>query len=75
MDRSPALRVGDREREQVADELRRHAAAGRLDRAYAARTAADLAPLTEDLPALDAPKPPARPLSDHAKHAVAVARS
>jgi hypothetical protein len=80
---SPALRVGDEEREQVADALRRHAAAGRLDpeeleapldRAYAARIGADLAPLTADLPALDAPrKPPAPALHHDVRHAIAVA--
>ena len=54
------LRVGDREREETADALREHAAAGRLDpeeleervdAAYRARTQAELDRLTYDLPA------------------------
>ena len=84
MEHSPALRIGDREREQVAEALRRHAAEGRLDphelearldRAYAARTDADLAPLTADLPALhDArPAPPAHVLHHDVRHAIIVA--
>lgn len=50
------MRVGDREREHVVELLRHHAAEGRLepkeriDAAYAARTQADLEPLTRDLP-------------------------
>ena len=56
---APDLRVGDAERERVVAALRDHAAAGRLtveelserlDRAYAARTAADLSELQRDLP-------------------------
>jgi fatty acid desaturase len=59
------VRASDTEREQVAETLRTHAAAGRLDpdelderlgRAFAARTRADLEPLVADLPAA-APKP------------------
>jgi Domain of unknown function (DUF1707) len=51
--------ASDAEREQVAEALRTHAAAGRLDpdelderlgRAFAARTRADLTPLVADLP-------------------------
>jgi len=62
----PELRVSDEDREQAATEIREHYAAGRLDaeelgerldRAYTARTAADLAAVRADLPAL----PPARP--------------
>jgi hypothetical protein len=68
-----ALRVGDREREETAEALREHAAAGRLDpdeleqrleAAYAARTQADLTRLTYDLPAreaLPAPRPRSLP--------------
>jgi len=57
------LRVGDREREETADALREHAAAGRLDpeeleerleAAYRARTRVDLDRLTYDLPAREA---------------------
>src|SRR4029077_12576590 len=52
-------RVGDAEREAVAEQLREHYAAGRLtieefrsrlDAAYAAATAADLRRVTADLP-------------------------
>lgn len=59
-EREADLRVSDREREQVADLLSAHAAEGRLtleeldarvDGAYAARTRAELAALTRDLPA------------------------
>ncbi len=57
---SPALRVCDREREQLVDVLRDHAAQGRLtldelaervERAYAARTQGELDALVRDLPA------------------------
>jgi Domain of unknown function (DUF1707)/2TM domain len=63
----PALRVSDREREEVAEVLRKHAGEGRFDVAelderlevaYVARTRAELEPLTADLPPL---APPARP--------------
>ena len=58
-------RASDAEREQVAETLRTHAAAGRLDpdeleqrleHAFAARTRADLEPLVADLPTAP-PKP------------------
>jgi Domain of unknown function (DUF1707) len=58
-------RASDAERDNVANTLRTHAAAGRLDpdeledrleRAFAARTRADLAPLVADLPT-----PPPKP--------------
>ena len=58
------MRVGDAEREAMLDELRTHAAAGRLDTveleeridaALAARTQTDLDALTADLPALPRP--------------------
>jgi hypothetical protein len=54
----PVVRVGDTEREAVAAQIREHYAAGRLsheemterlDAAMAARTTADLAPLTPSL--------------------------
>lgn len=60
----PGVRVGDAERERLADVLAEHFAAGRLtlaeftDRADAAahaRTSHDLLVLTADLPRLDAP--------------------
>jgi hypothetical protein len=53
------LRVGDRERQAVIDQLRAHLGDGRLEldefedrtaQALAARTVADLVPLTADLP-------------------------
>lgn len=59
----PDLRVSDLEREAVADELREHAGDGRLDTGelsdrleatYAARTQAELAAVTADLPRLRA---------------------
>lgn len=55
------LRASDADRERVVDELREHCSAGRLtveeldervDSAYAARTLADLVPVTRDLPAV-----------------------
>jgi hypothetical protein len=61
--------ASDRERERVAEALRSHAAAGRLDpeeleerlgRAYGARTRADLVPLVTDLPVATAPPPSRR---------------
>lgn len=61
--RSPSaqLRIGHAERERTAEELKEHTHAGRLElqefeerveKAYAAKTAADLAVLTADLPPL-----------------------
>ncbi|HET9508515.1 MAG TPA: DUF1707 domain-containing protein [Gaiellaceae bacterium] len=61
--------ASDPERERVAEALREHATAGRLDpdelderlgAAYAARRRADLLPLLADLPAPAAPRPRAR---------------
>jgi hypothetical protein len=60
------VRPSDREREEVAEALRRHAGEGRLDvdelgerleAVYAARTRAELEPLTADLPGVVAPAP------------------
>jgi Domain of unknown function (DUF1707) len=62
------IRVGDAEREAVANELREHYAQGRLtmedfqrrlDAAFAAKTRADLDALIKDLPHT---MPPGRPL-------------
>jgi hypothetical protein len=69
----PSLRASDAEREHHAELLREHAAQGRLtvdelderlDRVYAARTHAELAPVVADLPAPVPPRPvaPRRPL-------------
>lgn len=61
------LRIGTAERERAAAELGEHLAAGRLttdefdervQRAYQAKTAADLQPLFADLPELNPPQPP-----------------
>ena len=61
--------ASDPERERVAEALREHAAAGRLDTdeleerlgaTYGARLRADLLPLLADLPAPAAPRPRAR---------------
>lgn len=61
------LRIGTAERERAAADLGEHLAAGRLtteefderiQRAYQARTASDLAPLFADLPDLNPPQPP-----------------
>jgi len=64
----PDLRVSDADRHAVAEILREAAGEGRLDvdeleerleQAYAAKTYADLAPLTRDLPVGRPPGPPA----------------
>jgi hypothetical protein len=58
--RQPELRASDADREKLADELRAHAVAGRIDtdeleervqKAYAAKTLGDLDALRRDLPA------------------------
>lgn len=66
------VRIGDAERERVATSLREHFASGRLtmeefqqrlDAAFAAKTDADLAKITRDLPHADpyaAPWPPSQ---------------
>jgi len=69
--RQPVLRVGDAERQAVVARLQSALDEGRLDlhefderagKAYAAKTQADLAPLTADLPAQpgNTPRPPVR---------------
>jgi Domain of unknown function (DUF1707) len=66
-DLDPALRIGDADRERIADRLRRAAGEGRLapeeleerlEAAFSARTEAELRPLVADLPA--EPAPPGR---------------
>lgn len=66
----PGLRIGDAERNAVAETLSQHFSEGRLDatelkerldRAMGAKTRGDLAGLTSDLPPL--PRPPAPPPS------------
>lgn len=66
---APALRASDADRERVAEALRRHHVDGRLDtdelqerleRCYAARTGAELAPLLADLPADERVRSPRR---------------
>lgn len=67
------LRISDEERHQVAEILRQAAGEGRLDldeldqrleQTYAARTYADLVPITLDLPAHPHPRPAVRPAAD-----------
>jgi len=69
------VRIGDAEREKVTTSLREHYASGRLtleefqqrlDRVFAAKTDADLAKITADLPHADpyaAPWPPSQPFN------------
>ncbi|MBA2792981.1 MAG: DUF1707 domain-containing protein [Thermoleophilaceae bacterium] len=66
------LRASDADRERVVEELREHCSTGRLtvdelderiDSAYAARTLADLVPVTRDLPAIGGPVPATRRVS------------
>ncbi|GJF06860.1 hypothetical protein PSD17_58070 [Pseudonocardia sp. D17] len=73
------VRIGDADRERVAERIRGALAEGRLTleeaderqaAAYAARVEADLAELTDDLPA--PPPPPAPPLSTQARTRLAV---
>ncbi|WP_017936701.1 DUF1707 SHOCT-like domain-containing protein [Nocardioides sp. Iso805N] len=81
-DARPAVRIGDAERHEVTEILRQAAGEGRLtleelderlEAAYGAKTAADLVPLTEDLPTPysppysppPAPATPSRPVIAH----------
>ena len=66
----PSVRIGTAEREAAASALSEHFAAGRLDqdeleerldRAYAAKTGADLEPLFQDLPRPGLPVPAREP--------------
>jgi hypothetical protein len=68
-----ALRIGDADRERVADRLRQAAGEGRLSpeeleerlgAAFAARTAGELEPLVADLP----PEPEPAPRAPHRGH-------
>ncbi len=78
--RSDTVRASDTERERVVTALREHAGEGRLEvdelserleRAYAARTRADLAALTSDLPArATKPAPPRARRREIAGHVV-----
>lgn len=72
----PSLRIGDAERNDVAEALSQHYSAGRLDeaelkerldRAMQAKTGADLSGILTDLPSLDpaAPQPVAHPPRRH----------
>lgn len=67
-DHTPELRIGDAERHEVAEVLRRAAGEGRitlvelderLEATYAAKTYADLVPITRDLPQGRPTAPPA----------------
>jgi hypothetical protein len=69
----PEVRVGDSEREQVVEELRRHFAAGRLEiaeyedrtsAALKARTRGELEPLLTDLPGVRAASQSGPPVRD-----------
>lgn len=73
------MRASEAEREAVVEELRRHAAVGRLDTeefeqrveaAFAARTLEELARLGKDLP--DLPEPPESDFGEHLRVYVAV---
>ena len=82
------IRTSDAEREAVAEALRVHAGAGRLqtdeleerlERAYAAQTRADLVPLLADLPQAQPQTPPPapraarrRPLPFHVRKMIAI---
>ncbi|HCB05413.1 MAG TPA: DUF1707 domain-containing protein [Nocardioides sp.] len=66
------LRISDADRHQVAELLREAAGEGRLDMdelderltaTYAARTYADLVPITSDLPSHPHPRPVAKPVA------------
>ena len=69
-DQSPSIRAADADRERVIEQLRAHAAAGRLDTdelelrvhsALEARTLGELEPLLRDLPGRAAPARRRRP--------------
>jgi Domain of unknown function (DUF1707) len=79
-DPRPDVRASDADRERVAEQLSRHAAAGRLtaeelterlDAAYTARTHGELAPLVTDLPDDDPAPPAADPARAQAKSRLA----
>lgn len=69
---APRIRIGDRERDHVAEALRVAAGEGRiepdelddrLEAAYRARYHDDLVPLLDDLPSRFSPQPPVSPVS------------
>ncbi|RKR90156.1 uncharacterized protein DUF1707 [Micromonospora pisi] len=71
------MRASDDDRQRVLDDLQRHTAAGRLDldefseraaAVYAARTLADLAAVTRDLPATPTPSPVSESTTAAAAH-------
>lgn len=74
----PEVRIGDAERHEVTELLRQAAGEGRLtleeldarlEAAYGAKTAADLVPLTADLPTpYSPPSAPARPRTPEIAH-------
>lgn len=74
----PSLRVGDAERNEVAEALSQHFSDGRLDqtelkerldRAMSAKTGADLSGILSDLPPLPGQHPPAVPAPSHRRGA------
>ena len=76
-DDAAAIRASDGDREAAAARLNEAAGDGRLtlqefsqrlDRAYAARTRGELAPLTADLPAIDPVRGPGRLAPGDARH-------
>jgi hypothetical protein len=78
---SPALRASDQEREQTVELLRRHSVdgrltleefAGRMERAYDAKTRDELEELTRDLPEVAATPPETRPAKKASRWIVSV---
>jgi len=76
------MRVGDAERNEVAEALSRHYSDGRLDetefkerldRTMGAKTRADLAGILTDLPRLTPPAPPAAPERHRSRAALWIA--
>lgn len=74
----PTLRVGDAERNEVAEALSQHFSDGRLDQAelkerldqaMSAKTGADLSGLLADLPPLPGQRPPSAPAPRHRRGA------
>ncbi len=74
----PSIRIGDAERNEVAEALSQHFSAGRLDdaelkerldQAMTAKTGADLSGLLSDLPPLPGQQPGAAPVPRHGRGA------